>query len=129
MKPSSQQGNRPSLRSLVDALKHGLRENLWGVVLFGPVARGEAGEDSDLDLLLVADGLPEKSTTRMQFLRQMVPGGLRGAVAFIARTRAEFEGSFPSLSRYRGRNHLPVIGGSTGVGCMDSEQAEEKEEQ
>ncbi|RMF94241.1 MAG: nucleotidyltransferase domain-containing protein [Nitrospinota bacterium] len=96
MKTSLQQGDRQSLRSLVDALRHGLQENLWGVVLFGSATRGEAGAESDLDLLLVADGLPEKFTIRMQYLRQMVPGEMRSMVSFIAKTRAEFEGSFPS---------------------------------
>jgi hypothetical protein len=32
---------------------------LLSVVLFGSVARGDWGEDSDLDLLLVVEGLPE----------------------------------------------------------------------
>lgn len=84
------------LTPLVKSLEHGLSEQLWGLVLFGSVARGEAKESSDLDLLLVADGLPEKFMARMRYLRRLLPGELRGAVSFIARTRAEFETGFPS---------------------------------
>lgn len=39
---------------LVGSLKKYLKENLVSVVLFGSVARGEAGEGSDIDLLVVA---------------------------------------------------------------------------
>jgi predicted nucleotidyltransferase len=84
------------LSTLVEGLQHGLSEQLWGLVLFGSVARGEAKEGSDLDLLLVADGLPEKFTARMRHLRCLLPSALRGGVSFIAKTRAEFEAGFPS---------------------------------
>jgi predicted nucleotidyltransferase len=39
---------------LVGSLKKYLKESLFSVVLFGSVARGEAGEGSDIDLLVVA---------------------------------------------------------------------------
>lgn len=43
-------------------------ERLISVVLFGSVARGEAKETSDIDLLIVIDGLPESSMERnMEF--------------------------------------------------------------
>jgi predicted nucleotidyltransferase len=85
-----------ALSPLVESVKQGLPGNLWGLVLFGSVARGEARESSDLDLLLVADSLPEKFTARMRYLRCFLPGDLRGAVSFIAKTREEFEAGFPS---------------------------------
>jgi hypothetical protein len=84
------------LSPLVESLQHGLSEKLWGLVLFGSVARGEARESSDLDLLLVADGLPENFMARLRYLRRLLPGELRGAVSFIARTRSEFAAGFPS---------------------------------
>jgi predicted nucleotidyltransferase len=34
--------------------------NLISVVVFGSVARGEAGKESDVDLLVVADNLPDR---------------------------------------------------------------------
>ena len=84
------------LLPLVEGLKHGLAEKLWGLVLFGSVARGEAKESSDLDLLLVADNLPEKFMARTRYLRCLLPGEIRGPASFIAKTRAEFEAGFPS---------------------------------
>lgn len=38
---------------IVDLLKAGLKDKLVSVVLYGSVARGEAGEGSDIDLLIV----------------------------------------------------------------------------
>jgi predicted nucleotidyltransferase len=54
---------------LVEALQHRLAGTLWGVVLFGSTARGEATESSDLDILVVADGVPERLPGRL------MPGG------------------------------------------------------
>ena len=50
-------------RAAAVALAQALGERLWGVVLFGSAARGEATADSDLDLLVVADALPGGSAT------------------------------------------------------------------
>lgn len=41
-----------------EALKEQWGESLVSVVLFGSTARGEATPHSDVDLLVVADGLP-----------------------------------------------------------------------
>jgi predicted nucleotidyltransferase len=84
-------------RAAAVALLQELGERLWGVVLFGSAARGEATANSDLDLLVVADGLPERLTERLRLLRQSLPGHLRGRASVIARTRREFEEAFPSL--------------------------------
>jgi len=84
-------------RAAAAALAQGLGERLWGVVLFGSAARGEATADSDLDLLVVADALPERLGDRLRLLRQSLPGHLHGRTSVIARTRREFEDAFPSL--------------------------------
>jgi predicted nucleotidyltransferase len=84
------------LAPLVQAFTHGLGETLWGLVLFGSVARGEARAGSDFDLLLVADDLPAKLTTRMRYVRSLLPKVRPGPVSLIAKTRAEFAAGFPS---------------------------------
>lgn len=88
--------DRPGLDALVTALAEGLHGALWGLVLFGSAARGEAGEASDLDILIVADALPDKFLARMQLLRSLLPNRIGGKTSLIAKTRAEFEGGFPS---------------------------------
>ena len=45
-----------------------LDENLVSVVLFGSVARGEAGPDSDIDLLVVCRSLPRGAFRRREVL-------------------------------------------------------------
>jgi len=50
---------------LADALRRILGSRLVSIVVYGSVARGEAGRDSDIDLLVVAEGLP-KSWMRRQ---------------------------------------------------------------
>jgi len=49
-------------KELLDALVKSLEKhfNLISVVIYGSVARGEAGKDSDIDLLIVADNLPDR---------------------------------------------------------------------
>ena len=83
-------------RHVADALARALGDCLWGVVLFGSAARGEATDASDLDILVVAGELPEKFTSRMRQVRALVPARLRSRTSLIARTRDEFERAFPS---------------------------------
>ena len=42
-----------------DYLKRLQGHNVRSIILFGSVARGEAREDSDVDLLVIASGLPD----------------------------------------------------------------------
>ena len=86
----------PALTEVREGLRSGLAGRLWGLVLFGSAARGEAREGSDWDLLLVADELPEGFLERHRFLRALLPSACRGRVSFIAKSRAEFEAGFPS---------------------------------
>ena len=50
------------------ALRHHLGEDLISVVLYGSVARGEASQTSDIDLLIVAEGLPKGRFARKKCL-------------------------------------------------------------
>ncbi|MEM4616765.1 MAG: nucleotidyltransferase domain-containing protein [Archaeoglobaceae archaeon] len=54
------------LEKLLEALKEKYNERLISVVLFGSVARGEARRDSDIDLLLVIEGLPKSRLKRQE---------------------------------------------------------------
>lgn len=63
----------------VEALKGALAHRLVSVVLFGSVARGEATPFSDIDLLVVAEGLPKGRSARrreLQMADQAVEGEL-----------------------------------------------------
>ncbi|WP_048095658.1 nucleotidyltransferase domain-containing protein [Geoglobus ahangari] len=53
------------IERLVDTLKEKYGDRLISVVLFGSVARGEARNDSDIDIIVVVDDLP-----RSRFERQ-----------------------------------------------------------
>lgn len=55
-------------RRLVEALQSRLGDRLVSVILYGSYARGQSGPDSDVDLLIVAEGLPSSSLERQSFL-------------------------------------------------------------
>ena len=57
-------------RAAAVALAEELGERVSGVVLFGSAALGKATSNSDLDLLVIADALPERLGGRMRLLRQ-----------------------------------------------------------
>jgi predicted nucleotidyltransferase len=53
-----------------EVLKEQLGESLVTVVLFGLVARGETSSRSDIDLLMIASGLPESRLARQLCLER-----------------------------------------------------------
>ena len=82
---------------VVETLRAELGEHLVAVVLFGSQARGEADEDSDWDLLVIARALPENYWDRHMFFIRALPVDLRGGVSVLAKTPEEFEERIPSL--------------------------------
>lgn len=52
------------LESLCDRLKRAFGQELRSVVLFGSQARGTASPDSDIDILLIFENLPESNLER-----------------------------------------------------------------
>jgi hypothetical protein len=49
-------------------------ENLVSIIIFGSVARGEAREYSDIDILVVIDGAPSKYSDRIKLIRSFIGG-------------------------------------------------------
>lgn len=81
----------------VAGLQRALDASLVATILFGSQARGEASAESDWDLLVIAEGLPERPFERHLFMKQLLPTNCRGAVSLLARTPEEFEAHLPSL--------------------------------
>ncbi len=86
-----------TLQEIPAAALAGFGERLVSIVLFGSHARGEAREDSDVDLLIIAEGLPARPILRNQTIRQFLPEGLRGRVSILAKTPGEFSATLPGL--------------------------------
>jgi predicted nucleotidyltransferase len=76
---------------VIVALREVLGASLIAVVLYGSRAKGEAHDQSDWDLLLIAENLPEKPLARHFFLKRALPADCRGAISLLAKTPAEFE--------------------------------------
>lgn len=83
-----------------------LGPNLVAVVLYGSVARGEATPDSDIDLVVVCESLPEGRFARLDLLEPaeraldhqfglLRKKGIDTRLAVIARTRKEAARTVP----------------------------------
>ncbi|MCD6357512.1 MAG: nucleotidyltransferase domain-containing protein, partial [Thermoproteales archaeon] len=57
---------RPLLARYLEILEEEFGSRLVSVAVFGSVARGEAREGSDVDLLIVVEGLPEDVGSRLE---------------------------------------------------------------
>lgn len=91
------QADRDLLNQILIALQATLGDDLLAVVLYGSRAKGEAHVQSDWDLLLIAEKLPEKPLARHFFLKRALPAACRGAVSLVAKTPVEFESRVPPL--------------------------------
>ncbi len=83
------------LNDFVERLKNGFGEDLIGIILFGSRARGDEQQGSDYDIFLILDTLPKKPIERQRIIIGKIKK--KGSVNIIARTRDEFESSFPPL--------------------------------
>lgn len=84
------------IRALVDAFAQRLKT----VVLFGSQARGDAKPESDHDLLVVIDNLPDSPLARQRIVRYtLLPilEQLPGTINFVAKTPAEVAANLTPL--------------------------------
>jgi len=62
------------MEKLVKLLRARLGDRLISIVVYGSVARGTARKDSDIDLLVVAEGLPKSRMKRQQIFLEVEEG-------------------------------------------------------
>jgi predicted nucleotidyltransferase len=83
---------------LLDACQAHYGDRLWTLAVFGSVGRGTARSDSDLDCLIVADGLPAGRMARVadfEAVESMLPEPTRQRLSPIFKTRPEVEAGSP----------------------------------
>jgi len=67
-----QKNRLPIIELAVARILEEFGNTLRSLVLFGSTARGTAKDESDIDLLLVADGLPESYDKRLSMIRSIL---------------------------------------------------------
>lgn len=95
------------IEAVLSALRSCFRENLVSVVLFGSVARGEAGELSDLDLLIVCEELPGSRWKRYDLFHQAL-APLKGVLEDLARQHCYPEFRPILKTRREAEVHTPI---------------------
>lgn len=88
---------RLEIMPVVRALQQGFGEDILAIVLFGSRARGDAKEESDWDVLVIARGLPERQIERYRKMKEILPEKWRGRTSILAKTPDEFESMLPSI--------------------------------
>ncbi len=78
------------LTPILEALRNGLGDDLLAVVLFGSRARGEASPESDWDLLVIAENLPDSPWQRQKRILALLPQEWQHQVNVLAYTSAEW---------------------------------------
>lgn len=90
--------NKRFRKKIVDCYQRYLGDNLISIIFFGSRARGKGKKNSDYDLFIIAENLPEDYLERLGFLRKpLFDYNIEERVAIIAKTKKEIENSFPPL--------------------------------
>ena len=61
------ENKRRALESFVKTLKEKYGYKIYKIILFGSTVRGEAEEESDIDVLIIADGVTQKEVSKIAF--------------------------------------------------------------
>ena len=61
------ENKRRALESFVRILKERYGDKIHKIILFGSTARGEAEEEIDIDVLIIADGVTQKEVSKIAF--------------------------------------------------------------
>ncbi len=85
------------IEPVVQALQQGFGKKLVAVVLFGSRARGDAKEESDWDLRVIAKDLRQRQMERYRKAKEILPPKWRGRISALAKAQDEFEAALPSL--------------------------------
>lgn len=100
MIPNVTMHNQTDYRILIDTLATHFGEGLKLIVLFGSRSRGEARVDSDHDIFVVIEGLPQDPLARQrEVMMPLLPKLLRlpERISIIAKTPQELMGDLTSL--------------------------------
>lgn len=87
----------PELARVVTMCQQALGDDLIAVVLFGSRARGEGRKDSDWDVFVLAETLPDDHFDRQLFFRDLMFDHRIFGFSIMAKTREEFEESLVSI--------------------------------
>ncbi len=79
---------RKALESFVEVLKEKYGDKIYKIILFGSTARGEAKEESDIDVLIVADKLSQREISKIAFQILLEYGEV---ISVIVEDRSRFE--------------------------------------
>jgi len=94
---------------VLELLKKFLTDDLISVVVFGSVARGRPGPDSDTDVILVASNMPRSLSERMEILaRLLVEFSKTQVCEELNRKRLNTWVQFHPLTEEEAKLHRPI---------------------
>lgn len=88
---------RENLELVVKRYKRHFGKDFIALALFGSYARGEYRKGSDIDLLVIVQGLPHNLLEREELARKPIWGIFDQYYTIIAKTREEFLSYFPTI--------------------------------
>jgi len=103
-------------RAVEDLRKALLRRDVRAAVVFGSVARGQAGEDSDLDLLIVPRSRRDEDAVLEEVRRVEAESGVRIAAILASPSLRELERQFLDSILREGK---PIVGRMPTVGVRE----------